>query len=116
MPIQTMRSPAWMLSGLTGSVAGELKLTQSRFIFETHDGRRILDAPLSELSAVTFPWYYFGGGMKVRIGSETHRLSFARPGNLPDHTGEAADAGDIRSSRQWGSAWKSALADLNTRR
>jgi hypothetical protein len=111
-----MRSPAWLLSGLTGSVAGELELTQACLIFETRDSRRILDAALSELSAVTFPWYYFGGGMKVRIGMETYRLSFARPGNLPDHFSEAADAGDSGSARRAGAAWKSALAALITSR
>ena len=107
-----MRSSAWLLSGLTGSVAGELELTQERFIFETHDGRRILDAPLGDLSAVTFPWYYFGGGMRVRIGAETYRLSFTRPGNLPDHSGEASEAGDIGGGRRAGAAWRSALAAL----
>ena len=111
-----MRSPAWLLSGLTGSVAGELELTQGRLSFETRDGRRIIDAPLSELSAVTFPLYYFGGGMKVRIGTDTHRLSFARPANLPDHSGEAGDAGDIGSGRRSGAAWKSALAAVITNR
>jgi hypothetical protein len=109
-----MRSPAWLLSGLTGSVAGELELTQGRFIFETRDGRRMLDAALGELSAVTFPWYYFGGGMKVRIGTDTYRLSFARPANLPDHSGEGADAGDARSGRRAGAAWKSALTALRS--
>jgi hypothetical protein len=111
-----MRSPAWLLSGLTGSVAGELELTRGRFIFETRDGRRIIDAPLGELTAVTFPWCYFDGGMRVRIGAETDRLSFARLANLPDHSGEAADAGDIRSARRFGAVWKSALAAVITRR
>ena len=111
-----MRSPAWLLSGLTRSAAGELRLTHGRFIFETRDGRRILDAPLGEISAVTFPWYYFGGGMKVRIGTDTYRLSFARPANLPEHSGEAADAGGIGSARRSGAAWKSALAASTTRR
>ena len=48
--------------------------------------------------------------MKIRIGTETYRLSFARPANLRDHAGEAADAGDIRGGRRSGAAWKSALA------
>ena len=116
MPSQTMRSPAWLLSGLTRSVAGELKLRHGRFIFETRDGRRIIDAAIGELSAVTFPWYYFGGGMKVRIGMDSYRLSFARPANLPDHSGEADDAGDVGSARRSGAAWKSALAASITSR
>ena len=88
-------------------------LTQGRLVFEAHDGRRIIDAALGEISAVTFPWYYFGGGMKLRIGMDSYRLSFARPGNLPDDPG---GAGDVRSARQSGAAWKSALAASITHR
>ena len=99
-----------LLSGLTGSAAGELRLTQGRLVFETHDGRRLLDAALGEISAVKFPWYYFGGGIKLRIGTDNYRLSFTRPANLPEDFSES-HAGDISSGRQSGAAWKSALAD-----
>lgn len=111
-----LRSQAWLLSGLTRSVAGELVLTRGRLTFVTHDGRRILDAAIGELSSVRFPWYYFGGGMKLRVGASTYRLSFTRPGNLPDLPGEPADAGDIGSGRRTGAAWKSALAASSTSR
>ena len=100
---------------MTGSVAGELTLTQGRLVFETHDGRRLLDASLAEISAVKFPWYYFSGGMKLRIGTDSYRLSFARPGNVPDDFRESADAGDIRSARDAGAMWKSALASIASR-
>jgi hypothetical protein len=115
MPIQTLRSPAWLLSGLTQSVAGELILKDGRLIFETGDRDRIFDAPLGEISA-KFPWYYFSGGMKLRIGTDDYRVSFTRPGNLPDHSGSDAGAGDVRSGRESGAAWKSALAALTTTR
>ena len=88
-------------------------LTRGRLVFETHDGRRLLDATLGELSAVTFPWYYFGGGMKLRIGMDRYRVSFARPGNLPDDPG---GPGDISSARRSGAEWKSALAPSITNR
>jgi hypothetical protein len=104
-----MRSPAWLLTGLTRSVAGELRLTTGRIVFVTRDGQQILDAALAEVSAVTFPWYYFGGGMKLRIGTDTHRLSFTRPGNLPEFS-SSAEHGDIISGRRAGAAWKAALA------
>ncbi len=112
---RAIRSPAWLLSGLTRSVAGELTLTNGRIVFETRDGARLLDAALSELTSATFPWYYFGGGMKLRIGSETYRLSFARPGNLPEYSAPD-DGGDMRSSRQSGAEWKAALTALMTPR
>ena len=108
-----LRSPAWLLSGLTGSVPGELTLAHGRLAFETRDGRRMFDAALGELAAVTFPWYYFGGGMRVRIATDSYRVSFARPGNLPEDPGEP---GDIRSARRAGAAWKSALGAVITNR
>jgi hypothetical protein len=52
--------------------------------------------------------------MKLRIGKDAYRVSFARPGNLPEDYGERA--GDIRSSRETGSMWKSALAASIARR
>ena len=59
---------------------------------------------------MTFPWYYLGGGMKLRIETKTYRISFARPGNLPEENGERAAVGGIGSSRESGALWKSALA------
>jgi hypothetical protein len=106
-----MRSPAWLLSGMTHSVAGELMLREGRLVFETRDGRRILDASLGDISAVKFPWYYFSGGMKIRIGMNTYRFSFARPGNLAEDFSKDARTGDIGSGRRSGAAWKSVLAD-----
>jgi hypothetical protein len=104
--MSTMRSPAWLLGGMTRSVAGELALTQDRIVFEASDGRRIFDAPLGEITAVKFPWYYFGGGMKIRFGKDAYRVSFARPGNLPD---DSDQSGDIGSARRSGAEWKTAL-------
>jgi len=65
---------------------------------------------------VTFPWYYFGGGMKLRVGTDNYRISFARPGNLAEDFSENASVGDIAGGRQTGRAWKSALADSITKR
>ena len=101
-----MRSPAWLLYGMTRSVAGELVMTQERVAFEKSDGSRVFDAPLGDITAVKFPWYYFGGGMKLRIGTNVYRVSFARPGNLPD---DVEQAGDIGSARRSGAEWKTAL-------
>jgi hypothetical protein len=111
MPTKTLRSPAWLLSGFTRSVAGKLTLGGGRIVFDTHDGRRLLNAALADVSAVKFPWYYFGGGMKLRIGTKVYRISFARPGNLPEDFGENAHLTDIGGGRKSGAAWKLALAD-----
>ncbi len=110
-----LQSTAWLLSGLTRSVAGELLLTKGRIVFVTREGHQIFNAALGDVSAATFPWYYFGGGMKLRVGTDTHRLSFTRPGNLPELS-EPAEHGDIVSGRRAGAAWKAALAALITSR
>jgi hypothetical protein len=49
--------------------------------------------------------------MKIRIGMNTYRFSFARPGNLAEDFSKDARTGDIGSGRRSGAAWKSVLAD-----
>jgi hypothetical protein len=81
---------------------------------------------------VIFPWYYFGGGMNLAVGTNRYGISFARPNNqdvawgrllsalqLPGTAGTAANSlaiiearrkvGDIRSARYVGAQWKRAL-------
>ena len=89
-------------------------LKGERLVFDARDGRRLFDAALGEVSDVTFPWYYFGGGVKLRIGTDRYRVSFARPGNLPDVPIETV--GDLPSARESGKMWKSVLADSITNR
>lgn len=106
-----LRSPAWLLSGFTRSLEGELLLTRGRVIFETLDKTRVFDAALGDVSAVSFPWYYFGGGLKLRAGADAYRVSFVRPGNLAEDFSERRDVGDIASGRRAGAEWRRALAE-----
>jgi hypothetical protein len=119
-----MRSVAWLLRGATGSTEGVLELSGGRLTFTTTgvyqgapltgtDERggeegRVFDASLSEVTDVTFPWYYFGGGAKLTVGGERYRLSFLKPQNT--QLTEYAATGDIPSGRRTGKAWKQALA------
>ena len=93
---------AWLLVGITGSVHGVLELDDGRLAF-TIEERSVFNVPLSEVRDVKFPWYYFGGGIKFRIGADRYRLSFVLP------TGQGGDIGDIGEGRRAGKAWKSAL-------
>jgi hypothetical protein len=119
-----LRTPVWQLLGLFGNRPGLLELAKGRLAFTTDEGR-VFEAPLSEVSGIKFPWYYFGGGMKVRIGAAKYRFSFVRPNGAEDVPGQLlARAGnpagalltvgrkiaDIGSGRQAGKAWKSILA------
>jgi len=94
---------AWLLVGMTRDLPGVLGLAGDRFTFTSHDGQLIFDAPLPEVSKVTFPWYYFGGGMKFSLGAERYRVSFVRPTNA------GGTIADIPAGRRAGKLWKAAL-------
>lgn len=120
-----LRTPAWLLVGLTQSVPGLLELADGQFAFTTAE-ERLFDVPLSQVSEVNFPWYYFGGGVKFRIAAERYRLSFVRPndaGDIPGRLAAGTEGGgaaalltagrkimDIGEGRAAGKAWKSALS------
>jgi hypothetical protein len=124
----TLCTPAWLLRGLIGSEPGLLRLEERRISFTT-EATCLFDAPLSDLRRVIFPWYYFGGGMKLMIGANRYRVSFVRPNNqevpwarllgrlqLPPTKADSlifaearAKVGDMRSARRAGTQWKRAL-------
>jgi len=95
---------AWLLKGIFGNVPGVLGLDEGRFTFVTDDEQAIFDAPLSEVGDVKVPWYYFGGGIKLRVGDERYRLSFVRP------TAMGGGVGDIPEGRAACRLWRSLLA------
>jgi hypothetical protein len=96
-----MFTRVWQLSGLTGSEPGDLELKNGRLTFTPLElGKPGFDVPLSDVHDINFPWHYFGGGFKVRIGGEQYRFSFVEPHN---------EAADISSARATGKAWKKLL-------
>lgn len=98
MSNDTLRTPAWLLTGIIGSAPGVLELAGGRLTFVTGQ-RRVFAVPLSEVSGVSFPWYYFGGGVKLSIGPERYRFSFVQPG----------EHGDVGEGRRAGRAWEQVL-------
>ncbi|CAN5600899.1 hypothetical protein BH18VER1_BH18VER1_11830 [soil metagenome] len=118
----SLQTPAWQLLGLTRSVPGTLSFRSGRLTFTTAEGK-IFDVALSEIGKVHFPWYYFGGGMKLLVAAEEYRLSLVRPNDSDDLAarmearsefggGAALDvvtgkSRDILSGRRAGRAWKS---------
>lgn len=55
---------------------------------------------LAEVQDIEFPWYYFSGGFKMRIGADKYRFSFIEPHN---------EYADLSSGRATGKKWKKAL-------
>lgn len=96
-----MITRVWRLSGLTGSEPGQLEENGGRLIYEPSDESRPgFNVPLIDVSDINFPWHYFGGGFKMRIGGEQFRFSFIEPHN---------DSADINAGRAVGKAWKKLL-------
>jgi hypothetical protein len=111
---------AWLLVGMTRSIPGVLELDGGRLILTTEQ-EQVFDVSLTEVTEIRFPWYYFGGGLKLQIGAEGFRLSFVQPDDANDvplhlldgrkfNEGKAfSSAGEIFDGRRVGKAWKSAL-------
>ncbi len=123
---RVLRTPAWYLIGLTRSLPGALQLAGSRLTLAT-EFVSLFDEPLSAIERVTWPWWYFGGGCKIRVGEEGYRVSFVRPNGAMDAStrvviGEAGAAGagvaigyalakmrDVHGGRARGRAWREVL-------
>lgn len=104
MSNDSLEDRVWLLSGLTGSECGVLRLKNERLRFVSDEGRQVFDAALSEVNEIKFPWLYLGVGATLKIGSEKFRLSFVQPGNTAG--GEEVDIMDARAR---GKIWQAAL-------
>ena len=90
-------SCAWLLIGTFRTAAGWLDLTAGRLRFSTPD-QVVFDVQIDQVTDVVWPWYYFGGGVKLRAAGEPYRLSFVLPNGAEYPTARlAAEAGDPAS-------------------
>jgi hypothetical protein len=124
VPETEFESVAWVLRGITGAdSAGLLRLNGGRLTLIGQDGPAF-DVPVTEVRDVSFPWFYFSGGMKLTAAGEKYRLSFVKPNNQNSYVaGRAANeivpgagmvavadiTGDIRKGRSAGKEWKRLL-------
>lgn len=124
MAVQQFASDAWLLEGLTRSVPGWLELHKGRLRFVTPDSV-VFDAARADVDAIRYPWYYFGGGLKLRAGGQPYRISFVKPNGaeyaLGRGLGEAGHPAallvaaskvvDVRSGRAIGRRWRELLSE-----
>jgi hypothetical protein len=125
---------AWLLMGMSGSAPGVLQVVDGRLTCTVHGrgaltggqvrtlaertGRPglpdeltagtqvvLLDVPVGEIGGVTFPWYTFGAGMNVAVGSARYRFSFIKPQNAT----EDLEIFAVPGSRATGRTWRAAL-------
>ena len=98
-----LTSHVWLLRGIIQSLQGILRLRDGRISFTSTDGERVFEGAVSQLTDIDFPWYYFGGGMKLTLRGERYRVSFMRPGN------RGGRLRDMAEGLQIGKQWKVAL-------
>jgi hypothetical protein len=124
MARDTFASHAWLLKGMTGSVPGWLELEEGRLRFTSLE-EVAFDVALSDVSAVVFPWYYFGGGVKLRAADKPFRLSFVKPNGAEYADARlaasfadpaalllvASKANDIASGTDAGREWRRLLGE-----
>ena len=73
------------------------------------EGVRIFDEPVDALR-FSFPWLYFGGGMKVHTSEACFRLSFLRPANTMASIEAGILSGNsILRGRKAGRRWRELL-------
>ena len=124
MKPEEFASDAWLLKGFTVSIPGWLDLQQERLRFTTPD-EVVFEVPRSDVTSIKFPWYYFGGGVKLRAAGQPYRISFVKPngaeyavarglafqGELAALLLVASKGADIRSGRDAGRRWRALLGE-----
>ncbi|MFR9803040.1 hypothetical protein ACL02T_12150 [Pseudonocardia sp. RS010] len=86
-----LASPAWVIGGLRNR-PGYLVAAEKRVAF-TDGEETLFDVPLAEISGVTYPWYWFGGGLKARIAGKTVKITFVKPNGMPSPDPSALELG-----------------------
>lgn len=134
--VDRLRTEAWLLRGISG-IPGELRLddgvvsfvacgTGSAWPFQLRSLERLLAHPDMALedrlplqlfawpvSQVWFelPWYYFGGGIKLRRQGMCLRFSFGQPAGAGRGLREAgAELRKLGPMRDRGRLWAAALS------
>jgi hypothetical protein len=119
---EDFESYVWRLIGTLRSEAGWLDLTAGRLRY-TSETREVFDVRLDEVTDIIWPWYYFGGGVKLRVAGEQYRFSFVLPNGAEYPTArlQAADGdpaalaivaqkgNDIAVGRKAGKEWRQLL-------
>ncbi len=120
-------SHAWLLEGVTGSVPGWLDFQRERLRFATPE-EVIFEVARTEVTSIKFPWYYFGGGMKLCAAGRPYRISFVKPNGAEYATARgmtsqgnpaiglmaAADkVGDICEGREAGRRWRRIFEEVS---
>ena len=79
-PAPALVSPAWLIGGLR-NVPGWLGAGGGRLTFVSDTP--VFDVPLAEVGEVSWPWHWFGGGLKLTAAGTRYKITFVRPNGMP---------------------------------
>lgn len=110
---------AWLLRGI-GNTPGWLWLGNERLAFLTPD-EVVFDVSRSQISAITFPWYYFSGGMRLTAAGQRYKIAFVLPNDAEYPQGSpleprvglsglALKGASLREGREVGRRWRELLS------
>ena len=81
-PTATLATPAWILAGRLRHVPGLLVADRGRLAFHTDCGPAFT-APIADVGPVTWPWWWFDGGLVATVRGERFKITFVRPNGAP---------------------------------
>jgi hypothetical protein len=81
-PTAALATPAWILAGRPRHVPGLLVAERGRLEFHTESGPAFA-APIADVGPVTWPWWWFGGGLVATVRGERFKITFVRPNGAP---------------------------------
>ena len=126
-PVAALATPAWLMTGWGRTVPGALVAGHGRLTFLLAGDGPLFDVPVAAVTDVTWPWHWFGGGVRLRAAGTPYKITFALPAGaeapalLDDAvafvslvTGAwparpAAGALDVRRGRGAGRRWREVL-------
>jgi len=79
-PAPALVSPAWLIGGLR-NVPGWLGAGGGRLTFVSDTP--VFDVPLPDVTDVSWPWHWFGGGLKLAAAGQRFKITFVRPNGMP---------------------------------
>lgn len=108
--------PVYLKTGATSAVRAVLARTELELVLAVADGE-CFRAPLPVVEKVEFPWWYFGGGMRVTVNGDRYVLSFSPPARVEGEDPRwmrsyEESFGEAASARRSSKKWKAALAGV----
>jgi hypothetical protein len=123
-----LATPAWIMAGWGRNIAGVLVAGAGRLAFLAEEGA-LFDVPITAVSDVSWPWHWFGGGVKLRADGTPYKITFILPNGAVEASPSLLDAGlalvsavagttpghslagffDIRRGRAAAQSWKQVL-------